>query len=86
MLTLANIASAIQDAFRHRVEIWRTPPAAAAGDEAGTGADFHRWRSECDALILKLFGPADVSSYPTYPPLLGSELFDTDSESNTAQN
>jgi hypothetical protein len=36
--------------------------------------------------FLKLFGPADVSSYPTYPPLLGSELFDTDSESNTAQN
>ena len=44
MLTLANIASAIQDAFRHRVEIWRTPPAAAAGDEAGTGTDFHPWR------------------------------------------
>jgi hypothetical protein len=36
--------------------------------------------------FLKLFGPAEVSSYPTYPPLLGSELFDTDSESNTAQN
>jgi hypothetical protein len=54
MLTLANIASAIQDAFRHRVEIWRTPPAAAAGDEAGTGADFHRWRSECDALIFEI--------------------------------
>ena len=70
--------------------------AAAAGDEAGTGTDFHPWRWDTtepghlgrNAMpwFLKLFGPADVSSYPTYPPLLGSELFDTDSESNTAQS
>jgi hypothetical protein len=70
--------------------------AAAAGDEAGTGNRLSSMalgydgarspRPKCDALVLKLFGPADVSSYPTYPPLLGSELFDTDSESNTARS
>ena len=32
-----------------------------------------------------LFGPANVWSYPTFPPPIQSELFDTDSESDPAQ-
>ena len=73
----------------------RTPPAAAAGEKQAPAPTFIHGAgtrrspvtsAEMMPWFLKLFGPADVSSYPTYPPLLGSELFDTDSESNTAQN
>ena len=32
-----------------------------------------------------LFGPVNVWSYPTFPPPIQSELFDTDSESDPAQ-
>jgi hypothetical protein len=43
-------------------------------------------RLTCDASRFGLFGPVNVWSYPTFPPPIQSELFDTDSESDPAQS
>ena len=42
-------------------------------------------RLTCDAFRFGLFGPANAWSYPSFPPPIQSELFDTDSESDPAQ-